>query len=218
MDILTIPKYIQWYITNDCNSNCIHCNVIESSLVKHRKKLTLKQNHKVIDNIDYPNSVIEILGGEPLCYNGLNEILNHIKQNKFRAYLVSNGVLLSPCAKTRQILYYCDEISISVDGIIAESYKMMRQTNNFNTVIKNLTYCVDKLGADKLTVIYVVAKPTMNEPEKIIDFFRSLGVKKITFNTLQKTLRSDSFSKELYIDLEEHLKFFEKLALATHKY
>ena len=101
-------EYLELVLTTYCTLNCKGC----SALMEHYKnrkhtdvKMIIKALKKILDSVDFVLH-LRLLGGEPLCYLELYDILSYVnKQEKIkRVTIVTNGTLLIKDSKTLEIL------------------------------------------------------------------------------------------------------------------
>ena len=95
---LVFPNFCQWEITTDCNSRCKHCMVWK---ITH-KPVPLEI---ILNGIDVVVAAgiknIELIGGEPLLYENLFEVLEYLNtQDKIEQFAVlTNGIDLQKLEK-----------------------------------------------------------------------------------------------------------------------
>lgn len=101
-------NYIELVLTTYCTLNCKGCSALMEHY-KERKHTDLNVNIKSLDKL--LNSIdslirLRLLGGEPLCYPYLYEILKYtVKQEKIkRVTIVTNGTLLIKDCKVLELL------------------------------------------------------------------------------------------------------------------
>lgn len=179
------PKYVQWYVTGRCNSQCVHCNVLGTPLVENRTQLSVEACFDVIGNLDIPVSALEFIGGEPLCHPSLTSVVRFASESGVNCILATNGLALDFSGEQADLLHLLGSVSISVDGIDRETYKSIRGVDGFDHVVRCVTHCISAMGPERVRVVYVLTKQTMQPPQKILDFFTGLGVRHLAINTLR---------------------------------
>ena len=101
-------EYLELVLTTYCTLNCKGC----SALMEHYKKrkhtdakMNIKALEKMLNSVDLIIQ-LRLLGGEPLCYPELYEILSYVnKQDKIkRVTIVTNGTLLIKDSKILELL------------------------------------------------------------------------------------------------------------------
>jgi radical S-adenosyl methionine domain-containing protein 2 len=84
---------INLHLLEKCNYRCKHCFARFDSY----KLLSVQNWKRIIDNITEktPVSRFNLAGGEPLLYQGLDEIIEYINTKDIQVSLITNGYLLS---------------------------------------------------------------------------------------------------------------------------
>jgi radical S-adenosyl methionine domain-containing protein 2 len=169
-------KSVCWDITSKCNEHCLFCyrdcNVKESSLEKN--KIILKKL------ISYGVGKISFVGGEPLLYNDLFELIEYGKSlsDKVQYSLTTNAVLLAPkvrngnfCADEKlikRISYLFDWITFSLDAS-EESLQteLGRNPNHVSRILFLLDYFKKSKIDLKTKINTVVTKKNIDQIEKL---------------------------------------------------
>lgn len=121
-----IPREIKYEITFRCNLRCIMCPLAAafddpgSKLVrewKEEKELTTQEIFNLIDDAARMGvKKIGITGGEPFLRKDIIEIVQHIKKNKLKAAILSNGTLIDQRTAERIVQTGLDTLQFSIDG------------------------------------------------------------------------------------------------------
>lgn len=99
-------------VTNKCNLNCAMCGYAKNKLLQNARRddRPVEAWKAAVDKLsDYGVKTISLLGGEPLLYEGIIEILKYIKQKDIHTFITTNGVYLSS--------FYKDLIDLDVTRI-----------------------------------------------------------------------------------------------------
>ena len=93
-----VVGYVEVPLTTICTLKCKNCSAL-MDYYTNGKHVELENNIKSLDNlIDSADLLLHLrlLGGEPLCYPNLYDVLLHFKDNKKvkRITIVTNGTLL----------------------------------------------------------------------------------------------------------------------------
>lgn len=98
-------------LTDKCNRRCRYCFVDPS---KKKKELNFKQWKKVIDVLVAKGcKMFCLMGGEPLIYPEIDQIVDYIKKKNVICDMTSNGILVRNKIATVKKL---DGLMISLDG------------------------------------------------------------------------------------------------------
>jgi len=105
---------LYWEITSDCNLRCKHC-----SQPHHNKNYyELGEAKKIVDIIvEYGTERIMFLGGEPILYPWIFEIIEYAKKKNLVTCMSSNGTLLGSEEIKALKEVGLDHLQISIDGL-----------------------------------------------------------------------------------------------------
>ncbi|MFR8309250.1 MAG: radical SAM protein [Negativibacillus sp.] len=198
-----------WDITNQCNLNCKHCGANNS----HSKwNLPKKNAIKFIDNVKEYVDEVDILGGEPLFYPHIFDVIEKLVLEKKKINIITNGQFESSVAKNL-LKYPIKSIFVSFEGLEPEN-DLIRGKGSWNKAIIFLKNLLDE-RKNKLTFIgvnIVINKINKNKLLPIIDFFDNLMVDYIQFNPLFYDGNAEINKSDLYLSEEEKLDAYEIIA------
>jgi radical SAM protein with 4Fe4S-binding SPASM domain len=126
-------------VNRACNLRCEWCYAAGSGF-RREENMSLDLALKLID-LKYDLGVrnIIILGGEPLIYNHLYEILDYCKEKGIATMLVTNGVMFSNESVVEKIVEHTpDQISISLKAHNQQGYIDLTGRPAFNNVISGM--------------------------------------------------------------------------------
>lgn len=116
------PKAVIWEITYACNMRCLHCGT--SAGRKRPDELTTEEALALIDELTGLGAEeITLSGGEPLLRKDWRELARKVVANGLKAYLITNGYLV-----TREVAEEFAEIGFRNVGI---SFDGTEKTHNF---------------------------------------------------------------------------------------
>ena len=185
-------SHIIWEITNKCNLQCKHCynaDVYKDSEWDH---LSLQDAKRVVDKLsDTKYEVITFLGGEPLLYPDLPELIQYVVSKKIKASVITNGTLLDEKMQERLLQSSPIMISISIDGITAEVNDAIRGQGTFDRILSNLASLQKKVyDQNSSTIInlgFVITQKNIHQIPDIPEWAYGLGVKYIDIQHLIPT-------------------------------
>ncbi len=120
------PRLIFWELTKSCNLKCAHCRA-EAEDNNYTGELGLDQIKGILDNISSNYSPILVLtGGEPLYRKDIFEIAEYANGKGLRTALATNGTLIDKATAEKIKKAGVARVSISIDGINAESHDGFR--------------------------------------------------------------------------------------------
>lgn len=187
-------------ITNKCNLRCKHCYnsryFFSNSNVEFCYKTFI---HKVNQ---YNISRIHILGGEPLLAKDFYKVLDYAKNKNITVSINTNGWFLNG-ALFRKLSKYknIDQITISLDGGVAEDNDAIRGKGTFKKVIANLEECNSIDSHIEINVATVITKNNIKNIDKIADIAVKYNCLMISllFNEGQAKINfNDSFNYALF--------------------
>lgn len=165
------------HLTGKCDMQCIGCYARFGEDIKSKPfALTKSDWIKVINNIyDYSSGLnvkINFVGGEPLLYPYLPELLNHSKKKGFTTSLVTNGSLLK--RRFNELNGLVDWIGMSIDSFDESTLRALGRVSKANTLnyheIIPLIHALDS----KLKINTVISK--LNWQENMIDDLSTMKI------------------------------------------
>jgi radical SAM protein with 4Fe4S-binding SPASM domain len=135
------PPAVIFETTNYCNLSCKFCG--HSCMTRPKGYMSLDLYKKGIEEVATENPETEvwmIFYGEPLILKyKVVYLINYAKKKGLKnVYLNTNGLLLDKELSEALIESGLDRIVFSLDGYYEESYKKIRNNDNFEIVKKNI--------------------------------------------------------------------------------
>ena len=131
-------RIIQIHPTLTCNLLCKHCYSSSGPSAKARlDEQTLCDVLSDASEMGY--EVVSVSGGEPLMYDGLDEILAHAKSRGMRTTVTTNGTLFNTKRLSR-LLECLDVMAISLDGPPALHNEVRQSPRAFDRLLAGLEY------------------------------------------------------------------------------
>lgn len=167
--------------TYRCNFNCEFCYLPD----RRKKDLELGDIKKIIKN--FKGSFIGISGGEPTLRDELTEIIKFIYENDKMSVLYTNGLALEDINYLRRLKKAgLNRILFSFDGFDSKVYRLIKISNNFESVVEKKLRALENLKKEKIpTILSMTIYGGINESE----------IKK----TFEFAVRNNSFIYELRI-------------------
>lgn len=207
-----IPEQLTISITEECPNKCIHCALPDT---KNRAKLKLNEVKSIIKQSQEMGSTLIIFdGGEPLVYQGLEELISYVNQDLAIPALFTSGVGLTQerALALKQAGLYM--LSVSFDSAHAEEHDHIRgRAGIFEEAVNAVNY---GLQVGLLVNMYVVLSPAnIYDLDDFYKFATDLGVHEISFFEIVPTGR---WLKNTDVVLsKEQRKIFDDFVL-QHKY
>jgi radical SAM protein with 4Fe4S-binding SPASM domain len=174
-DVRWYPRFVVWELTLACNMRCEHCG---SSAGKARKdELTRDEMLRVCDELGALGCErVTLLGGEPLIHKHWFDVARRIRDNGFRANVITNGWTLNRpevCDKIKEAELTI--VGISVDGY-GESHDRLRlRPGSFERIIAG----IDLLQEREIPVAIstVITNDSLDEIEQLYGLLRDKQIK-----------------------------------------
>ncbi len=161
------PNFVDIELTNHCNLNCIFCS---RNIMKREKGYMEDQTFKkIIDECAIHNTPVRFIRwGEPISHPKIIEFCKYVKSKNLLLHITTNGILLSKKITNQLIEIGVDSIIFSFQGSTKERYEIMRNTDKYDTLRRNIKR-LNKYRGDKP---YIQITSTMlNDTEKNIKRF-----------------------------------------------
>ncbi|WP_340820263.1 radical SAM protein [Methanolobus sp. WCC4] len=205
-----VPEQITISITEECPNRCLHCALPDT---KNKAKLDPDAVKSVIDQTqDMGTTLIIFDGGEPLLYDGLEDLISYVDQSKAIPGLFTSGVGMTPERAQSLKRAGLSMLSISLDSANAEGHDYMRgRPGVFKEATNAIKYGID---AGLLVGIYVVLSPrNVDELDEFYELAKELGVHELSFYEIVPTGRWEGHEKEVVSP--EGLKKFDDFVERT---
>jgi MoaA/NifB/PqqE/SkfB family radical SAM enzyme len=198
------PIFAHLLLTNKCNLKCKYCFVDVNT--NYENDLSLTQWKNVVSDLARRGTrSITLMGGEPLMFDGLENLIEHIKKYKINVDMVTNGIGIH---KHLSILKKLDSIMVSLDGNEAE-HDVNRGRNSFKHAIEAIK--IIRANGVPLRLNAIVNKKNVNSLSWLLNFAKIYKIP-ITFNianSFSETQKSNE--KHLMLDESEVRRFYSKL-------
>ena len=134
---LKLPKMIYLESTNRCNLRCKGCILYRGSWEPNRD-ISLKEFVMITEQLPDLERIFLHGIGEPLLNKELPQIIRYLKGREVYVLFNSNGILLTEQWQQDLIHAGLDELRISLDAASTQGYKKIRQSDDFEQIVKNL--------------------------------------------------------------------------------
>ena len=177
-------------ITNYCNNKCIFCY---NHCMKREKKFIDKKLCERILNEAYELGMREVgfyVTGEPLLDKRLSNFISLAKSIGYDyIYITTNGILANLNKVKKLYKSGLNSIKYSINATNDMDYRKIHQTDNFNTVIRNLKDVYNWKKENKMDikiyVSFVYTNMTYNEKE-IDNLFKNICDEYITMPAINQ--------------------------------
>ena len=199
-----IPVRVSFLITKYCNLSCFYCYAKDSNNNENIVEPTLEDLKIITDQI-YASGCrwINILGGEPLIRNDIEEFIDYVHRKGIFTEITTNGYFIK---KRIKALKKIDHVCISIDGN-KESNDKNRGEGTFEKIIEGIDFAV----ANKLRVRLHATLCKRSMSEKSLKFMADYCNKyKIKFNFSENGLPEiEELDPDFLLSEEETLNFYK---------
>ena len=205
------PFMVSYSITTKCNLKCKHCY---SSSVDQAApdELSTEEAFRLIDDLsEWGIGLLIIDGGEPLCREGLLDILKYASSKGIRTTTGSNATLIDEAMAKKLLDAGVMSVAISVDGADAETHDSFRGLSGaLEQTFKGIDAC-RKAGLP-FQFNMVIRKDTLPQLEDMLRLAVDSGANAAEFFDLVASGRAKEECKDQVLNLDERKQAMEWLA------
>ncbi len=180
------PALVAVNLTNQCNQNCIYCEIGQSHTAAGRTALTFEDLIWILDEM-HKNKMhrIAICGGEPFLFDGLIDIIQYAQTKNIKCAITTNGMTIHKLTeKDLRIIKESEtEINISIDSFDAA---IQSKTRGTAASLPNALKSLYKLREYEIqaTVLTVISKYNYQNLYKTFTDAHEAGVEQILFQPI----------------------------------
>ena len=151
-----IPVRVNFLVTKFCNLSCFYCYAEDILNKKDVQEFSFEDLKNIVDQI-YESGCrwINILGGEPLLRDDIEELIDYMKQKGILVEMTTNGYFIK---KRISALKKIDHLAISLDGN-KESNDRARGDDSVEKIVKGVECAVQ--NGIKVRIHATLSKRTM---------------------------------------------------------
>lgn len=195
------PLVASLFLTSRCNLNCEYC------FAEHRgefKDLSVSQWKDIVDELKRRGTeLVFLMGGEPLLYEGVGEIIEYVKRKGIQCHLTTNGILIP---KFIDELKQVDLVMTSLDGNKAGN-DLNRGEGSFEKITRGIE--VAKQNNISLRINCVLTRNNVDDVEWLLDYAEKINAY-VGFSIPAKCPETESMGSMVLSD-EEVIEAHEKL-------
>lgn len=208
------PLMVVLSVTYVCNARCPQCPYNNSNIRETYKDAFFMSPEifkKIADECGQYGAYIRLSGGgEPLIYQEMIGLIEYAKEVGAKIGLITNGSLMTQETADRLLLCGTDMIEFSVDAADEEMYKKLRPGLDFDVLVKNVRYTVEKRNKakspTKIIASVINQKEVKDKLDSIVKFWEAI-VDKVQ---VRKYL-TWGYNKDLSADPAPYLRPEEKI-------
>ncbi len=162
------------YLTERCNSRCVTCDYWRHG----RSDMSLELVSRLLPSLTRLQTQVALIsGGEPLLHPEWAQMAQLLKASGLRVWLLTSGLSLAKHAARASQLF--EAMTVSLDGVNAETYAAIRGLNAFERVCAGI-------GAAASTGVPVGVRVTVQAANyrqlpEFIELARRLGAHQVSF-------------------------------------
>lgn len=183
-----VPFYYSVHLNMPCNQRCIMC-VPDGN--HPRDLLTFDKFLTFFAQIKPYAEHITLIGGEPLMYPWIDDVLDFLAQEPVTVTINTNATLLKGTTARRLLSLHELYLKCSIDAVTRATYYKIRGTDWFSRVTTNLKAFSD-LVADKphirMELIYVTMWENLQEVLPFLDYARTLHPHSVQFRPVRHVM------------------------------
>lgn len=212
-----LPK-IRVAITNKCQLMCVFCGGSKSHMENFQpKKMTnIMEYFQLIEilkiYVQCGGVYVQITGGEPLLYDGINNLIKDICAMGGIPEINTNGLALTKEKAIELSKAGLKVLKISIPSFIKENYFRITGVDGLEKVLNNAHIASEFLD---VRINTVAMKSNINEVEIAINMCRKYGLKQLLY--LELLYYHDLHGNSKYFFSNEYCNVFDKLGTRIEK-
>jgi MoaA/NifB/PqqE/SkfB family radical SAM enzyme len=219
-----LPSFYSIHLLRPCNQQCIMClpqGKFPAEILPFERFVSL------FEQIQPVAEHITLIGGEPLMYPQLEEVLDLLARHPIAVTMNTNATLLSPKLLPRLLDLHELHLKCSVDAATRETYLRVRGKDTFERVSRNVRAFSDAIAGDqsmRLIFVFVVMRQNLHEVLPYVDFAASFNLDRVEFHPVRhvQSWRVQNGTGWLFDGMEQSCEYFkdeynEMMARAAEK-
>jgi uncharacterized Fe-S cluster-containing radical SAM superfamily protein len=188
---LYFPRIVDVELTNKCNMRCGMCPTGQREVARPKGYMDMKVLYRILNECEHHKPVIRFIRwGEPLLYPRIIDAIKACKDRNLMCHINTNGLLLDYALSNELIESHLDSIKFSFQGVTAEGYCLMRNINQFESLLERISVLHKIRGKRKHPFIQIGTTVT-TETDREVEAFIS---------------RASSFTDAVYVGKTRDLK------------
>jgi MoaA/NifB/PqqE/SkfB family radical SAM enzyme len=177
------PAMVTVNLTNQCNQNCIYCEIGQKHQPPGPEALTFSDLTWILDEMA-KNKIrkISLCGGEPFLFEGIIDLVDYAGRKNIRCSITTNGMTAYMLNDSElNILKECKtEINISIDSFRESVQNYTRSTP---AALPHALKSIQKLSEKTIpvTVLTVISKYNYQELFNFFSLACEKGIKQVLF-------------------------------------
>lgn len=217
----TITKSVLWDVTWKCNLRCAHC--YNADYWVNQKSVNIEDNYqRIVDRLkDLQFNHIHLLGGEPLCEASIFDLIEYAVSKDIIMTINTNGTLLSEQTIKRLIDLGVKQVTVSLDGAVAQDNDAIRGKGVFERVVSNLSTAAALIEGQKsqmiLQVATVITGQNVANIHKMSKLLAGLNVKYLDVLKLYECGNALTNGANLILTPKEYIEAIGKMLIEAYR-
>jgi molybdenum cofactor biosynthesis enzyme MoaA len=180
-----LPFYFSIHLNEPCNQRCIMCVPTGNH---GSRVLPFESFVELFDEVRPFAEHITLIGGEPLMYPHIGEVLELLAEHPITVTINTNATMLND--RLDRLLLGLHELNLkwSIDAVTASTYRRIRGRDHFARVSARLRHFAD-LARDRpnihLIPVYVVMAENLHEVVPFVEYAAALAPYRIEFHPVR---------------------------------
>lgn len=207
-------RILQVHPTRLCNLSCAHCYSSSSPQVR----TGLRPDHVALAVDDAARlgfRVLSLSGGEPLAYDGLEEVVAAAKQSGCQVNLVSNGILIGS-ARFDRVQASLGVVALSLDGLPERHNAIRRSATSFERVCA-AAYLL-RQRRQPFGIIHTLTSESLDEIESLAAIASDWGASLLQLHPFEPSGRGAQVSGMTPLSADERVTAYILAAALGHEY
>lgn len=184
----SLPFYYHVHLNMPCNQKCIMCKPDG----KHPKDaLPFDEFAAFFERIKPYAEHITLIGGEPLMYPRINEVIEILSRHRIAVTINTNATMLKEELSEKLLSLHELNLKCSIDAVTPSTYFKIRGTNVFDRVKANLERFSSMAKGKphiRQIMVYVVMRENLDEVLPFIEFAATLSPHRIEFHPVRHVM------------------------------
>jgi molybdenum cofactor biosynthesis enzyme MoaA len=182
------PYFYTVHLNRPCNQQCIMCLPAGKFPAEF---LPFGRFVELFEAIRPVAEHITLIGGEPLMYPKIHDVLELLAANPISVTINTNATLFRPETTSRLLALHELHLKCSIDAATPATYHRIRGRDSFDRVTANLReFSTAAAGREHVhqVLVYVVMRENLDEVLPFIDFAASLHLDRIEFHPVRQVV------------------------------
>ncbi len=168
-------------INRNCNLRCQWCYA-KGKEFDYNLNMDINLAKNIVDFFkELGVEEIALIGGEPTCYNDLENLIKYIKKKNMNVCLITNGILFSDKQYLSKLEKLgVDDINFSIKGWSRKSYKENTGMDSYNQMLQALK----NLSESKINTLasFVISSYNCEKISDVIETVANCGIDNFFFS------------------------------------